>query len=200
MLLIWWQEEHPAHKKLEWWGAGVVICLEQGANDLHMVQLMQLPSHHFCFSKIWNGTGSPRQSQTKGHKTVVIVVQRLMKGCTLNSWLSYYHKMTGKGVLINKPGICYTVKHLHTTRLVHKFMYNIPLCFLSPITIDQVCSVNDNAQTIIIQQQHHLPGQFTQQLSLNVHTVRTCTAYWTRQRQSITQCYIALRNCFFSTK
>jgi len=24
-------------------GAGVVICLEQGANDLHMVQLMPLP-------------------------------------------------------------------------------------------------------------------------------------------------------------
>jgi len=26
-------------KKTEWWGAGVVICLEQGA-DLHMAQLM----------------------------------------------------------------------------------------------------------------------------------------------------------------
>jgi len=24
----------------------VVICLEQGANDLHMVQLMPLPPHH----------------------------------------------------------------------------------------------------------------------------------------------------------
>ena len=24
----------------------VVICLEQGANDLHMVQLMSLPLHH----------------------------------------------------------------------------------------------------------------------------------------------------------
>ena len=29
-------------KKLSWWGAGVVSCLEQGA-DLHMVQLMPLP-------------------------------------------------------------------------------------------------------------------------------------------------------------
>jgi len=26
--------------------AGVVICLEQGANNLHMVQLMPLPPHH----------------------------------------------------------------------------------------------------------------------------------------------------------
>jgi len=29
-------------QKAEWWGAGVVICLEQGA-DLHMAQLMPLP-------------------------------------------------------------------------------------------------------------------------------------------------------------
>jgi len=29
-----------------WWGAGVVICLERGANDLHMIQLMPLPLHH----------------------------------------------------------------------------------------------------------------------------------------------------------
>jgi len=25
----------------------MVICLEQGADDLHMVQLMPLPPHHF---------------------------------------------------------------------------------------------------------------------------------------------------------
>ena len=30
----------------EWWGTDVVICLERGANDLHMVQLMPLPPHH----------------------------------------------------------------------------------------------------------------------------------------------------------
>jgi len=29
-------------KKTEWWGAGVDICLERGA-DLHMAQLMPLP-------------------------------------------------------------------------------------------------------------------------------------------------------------
>jgi len=29
-------------KKLEWWGAGMVICLEQDA-DFHMAQLMPLP-------------------------------------------------------------------------------------------------------------------------------------------------------------
>jgi len=41
--------------KIEWWGTGVVICLECGANDLHMVQLMPLPPIISCFSKIQNG-------------------------------------------------------------------------------------------------------------------------------------------------
>ena len=41
-LLVGRQEGHPASKKLEWWGAGVVICLDRGA-DLHMAQLMPLP-------------------------------------------------------------------------------------------------------------------------------------------------------------
>jgi len=27
----------------------MVICLERGANDLHMVQLMPLPPHHLLF-------------------------------------------------------------------------------------------------------------------------------------------------------
>jgi len=40
-LLVGRQEGHPACKKLEWWGAGVVISLERGA-DLHMAQLMPL--------------------------------------------------------------------------------------------------------------------------------------------------------------
>jgi len=31
-----------AFKKTEWWGAGTVICLQQGA-DFHMVQLTPLP-------------------------------------------------------------------------------------------------------------------------------------------------------------
>jgi len=49
MLLVGQQEGHLACKKLEWWGAGVVICLEQGA-DLHMAQLMPLPLTVSCFS------------------------------------------------------------------------------------------------------------------------------------------------------
>jgi len=33
-LLVGSQEGHPACKKTEWWGAGVVICLERSA-ELH---------------------------------------------------------------------------------------------------------------------------------------------------------------------
>ena len=40
--------------KTVWWGAGVVICLERGA-DLHMAQLMPLPLTVSCFSKIQIG-------------------------------------------------------------------------------------------------------------------------------------------------
>jgi len=61
-LLVGRQEGHPACKKTEWWGAGVVICLERGA-DLHTSQLMPLPLTVSCFSKIQigfylSGTGS----------------------------------------------------------------------------------------------------------------------------------------------
>jgi len=48
------QEGHPACKKTEWWGAGVVVYLEQDA-DLHMVQLMPLLLTVSCFSKIQIG-------------------------------------------------------------------------------------------------------------------------------------------------
>jgi len=58
--------------KIEWWGAGMVICLEQGA-DLHTAQLMPLPLTVSCFSKIEIGftflvpahLGSPGQRAVK---------------------------------------------------------------------------------------------------------------------------------------
>jgi len=50
-LLVGRQEGHPACKKTERWGAGVVICLEQGA-DLHMAQLMPLPLTVSCLASV----------------------------------------------------------------------------------------------------------------------------------------------------
>ena len=73
MLLVGPQEGHPACKKTEWWGAGMVICLEQSA-DLHMAQLMPLPLTVSCFSKIQIGftflvpahLGSPGKGPSNG--------------------------------------------------------------------------------------------------------------------------------------
>ena len=81
MLLGGWQEGHPACKKTEWWGAGVVICLERGA-DLHIAQLMPLPLTVSCFSKIQIGftflvpahPGSPGQRAIKRVCVCVCVV------------------------------------------------------------------------------------------------------------------------------
>ena len=72
MLLVGRQEGHPTCKKAEWCGAGMVICLERGA-DLHVAQLMPLPLTVSCFSKIQTGftflvpahPGSPGQSAVK---------------------------------------------------------------------------------------------------------------------------------------
>jgi len=71
--LVGRQEGHPACKKTERWGAGVVICLEQGA-DLHMAQLMPLPLTVSCFSRIQIGftflvpahLGGPRRGPLNG--------------------------------------------------------------------------------------------------------------------------------------
>jgi len=71
-LLVGRQKGHPACKKLECWDAGVVICLERGA-DLHMAQLMPVPLTVSCFSKIQIGftflvpahPGSPGQRAVK---------------------------------------------------------------------------------------------------------------------------------------
>ena len=46
--------------KSEWWGAGMVICLERGA-DLHLAQLMPLPLTVSCFG-VPAHPSSPRQS------------------------------------------------------------------------------------------------------------------------------------------
>ena len=59
-------------KKHEWWGAGMVICLERNA-DLHMAQLMPMPLAVSCFSKVQIGftflvlahPGSPGQRAVK---------------------------------------------------------------------------------------------------------------------------------------
>jgi len=49
---VGWATGRPV--KTEWWGAGVVIFLKQGA-ELHMAQLIPLPLTVCCSSKIQIG-------------------------------------------------------------------------------------------------------------------------------------------------
>jgi len=78
-LLVGRQEGHPACKKTEWWGDGMVIGLERGA-DLHMAQLMPLTLTVSCFSKIQIGftflvpahPGSPGKGAVKRVRVCVI--------------------------------------------------------------------------------------------------------------------------------
>ena len=79
-LLVGRQEGHPACKKTEWWGAGVVICLGRGA-DLHMAQLMPLSLTVSCFSRIQIGFTflvlahlGPEKGPLNGCSSVVVVV------------------------------------------------------------------------------------------------------------------------------
>ena len=65
-------------QETEWWGSGVVICLERGA-DLHAAQLMPLPLTVYCFSKIQIGCTFlvPAQlgSPGKGPLNVCVLLQ-----------------------------------------------------------------------------------------------------------------------------
>ena len=54
LMLLLGQQEGIRPVKTEWWGTGMVISLNLGA-DLHMAQLMPLPLTVSCFSKIQIG-------------------------------------------------------------------------------------------------------------------------------------------------
>jgi len=91
-LLVGRQEGPLACKTPEWWGTGVVICLERGA-DLHVAQLMPLPLTVSCFSKIQIGftflaparLGSPGQ---RAVKRVCVCGCMNAAGCT-TGWMNY---------------------------------------------------------------------------------------------------------------
>jgi len=86
MLLVGRQEGHPACKKTDYWCAGMVICLERGA-DLHVAQLMPLPLAVSCFSKIQISftflvpahPGSPGQRAVKWVWLCVCVVNNMLQ-------------------------------------------------------------------------------------------------------------------------
>jgi len=81
--------------KTERWGAGVVGCLEQGA-DLHMAQLMPLPLTVSCFSKIQirftflvpAHLGSPGK---RAVKRVCVRVRVRVCVCDITSLVMHFH-------------------------------------------------------------------------------------------------------------
>ena len=86
--------QHPACKKLQWWGTGVVICPERDA-DLHMAQLMPLPLTVSCFSKIQIGFTFlvPAHAGSPGKRAVKrVCVCVCVKYChALHRHSLYYH-------------------------------------------------------------------------------------------------------------
>jgi len=88
--------------KTEWWGAGMVICLEWGV-DLHMAQLMPLPLIVSCFSIFQIGftflvlahLGTPRKGPLNGCV------------CATVHWLQWCL------TFINIAGAPYTVSLVH---------------------------------------------------------------------------------------
>jgi len=77
--------------KTEWWGAGVVICLERGV-DLDIAQLMPLPLTVSCSSKIQIGftflvlayLGSPGKRAIKRVCVCVLLFLSLFIGIGAN--------------------------------------------------------------------------------------------------------------------
>ena len=93
-------------KKTERWGAGVVICLERGA-DLHMAQWIPLPLTVSYFSKIQIGftflvpahPGSPRQRAIKCTRARVRACVCVCEGVCVWVWVSEWVRRTNVGIV-----------------------------------------------------------------------------------------------------
>jgi len=104
-LLVGRQEEHPACKKIEWRGAGMVICLKwgSGADDLHMVQLMPMPPNyrllHYNPDRFnLSGAGLLGLSRKKAVKQVSMMV--FCHGC---------FELRAMAVDWQGPSLCYNI-------------------------------------------------------------------------------------------
>jgi len=109
-LLVGRQEGHPACKKW-WWGVGMVICLERGA-DLHMAQLMPLPLTVSCFSKVqiglpfwyWLTWAVPEKGPLNGCVCIIVkrnfcVTEQREKASSKSSQLVYKSVIVHTGCL-----------------------------------------------------------------------------------------------------
>jgi len=92
------------------WGdsTGVVICLEQGANDLHMVQLMPLPPHHLSLAPVksrmvyLSDAGFPRlywKNRLNGYSVVVVVSCCIVNVSCVHRYEQFLKLTVGLGFL-----------------------------------------------------------------------------------------------------
>jgi len=93
--------------KTEWWGAGVVICLERGA-DLHMAQLMPLPLTVSRFSKIQIGFTflEPAHPSSPGQRAVKRVCT-CVSVCVLHVRCAYGLRGYGRGYGQTSGFLCF---------------------------------------------------------------------------------------------
>ena len=111
-LLVGRQEGHPACKKTERWGAGMVICLERGA-DLHMAQLMPLPLTVSCFSKIQIGftflvPAHPGGTGQRAAKRVCVCVCVCVSTVSGDRCVCYARFV---GSIVDAPQFCTMLQH-----------------------------------------------------------------------------------------
>jgi len=93
--------------KTEWWDAGIVICLERGA-DLHTAQLMPLPLTVSCFSRIQIGFTFlvPAHPDSPGKRAakrvcVCLCVFRMCKQ-QLSTWKKFEHIVMTSAVAVSR--------------------------------------------------------------------------------------------------
>jgi len=115
------------------WGAGMVICLEQGA-DLHVAQLIPLPLTVSCFSKIQFGFTflvlAHLASPGKGPLNAFVSV--LMEKCRWSrSWVDLLNIRCDWGLVISTlyTRLQWTASRCSSERRVHIFWLN-NFCFL----------------------------------------------------------------------
>jgi len=83
-VLVWWQEGHPACKKMGDGGAGHSLVRMEWCLAGWLVCLTVYPPLHHKVQKFSSGTGSPGWSRKKGRKTVVRKESGLVR---LGLWL-----------------------------------------------------------------------------------------------------------------
>jgi len=89
---------------IEWCGAGMVVCLEPGA-DLHMAQLMPLPLTVSCFNKIQIGftflvLADPGSPGKRAVKRVCVTIDRDI------CWLHPLQKALSSGPASVHSSVC----------------------------------------------------------------------------------------------